>query len=141
MGAKRGGARWTGGVRGWIASGLVAAVLAGCAPSLQHSHVDLQTLTRSDFEANHFHTAYEAVEALRGNWLLARTNSAVTPFANEVQVYMDNVRLGTTSELQTIAIQSVAYIRHYDANEATARWGLGHTQGVIFVSTHPNTDW
>ena len=124
-----------------LAGALVAGWLAACAPSLQQGgsvreHKDLQLLTRADIAPGHFHNAYEAVQALRGNWLIARPHSLL--FTDEtVLVYMDDVRLGDVSELQAIPIDPVVYIRHYDSLQATERWGLGHTEGVIYISTHP----
>ncbi len=132
----RRGLRASGRLRVAGCAALIAA-LAGCAPSLQHEHVDLQTLTREQMAPSHFRTAYEAVEALRSNWFNVRTNTVVGLSGGNVMVYMDNVRLGGIEELQTIPIGAVTYIRHFDAVEATTRWGLDHTQGVIYVSTHP----
>jgi len=120
-----------------LLAGACLAALAGCAPSLQHEHVDPQTLTQAQFDGAHFHNAYEAVQALRSNWLNARPMSPNAWLEGGVQVYMDNVRLGGLSELQAIPMSTVVYIRHFDALQATERWGLNHTQGVIFVSTHP----
>ena len=77
------------------------------------------------------------MQALRSNWLNARPLSPYAALEGGVQVYMDNVRLGGLSELQAIPMSTVVYIRHFDALQATERWGLNHTQGVIFVSTHP----
>lgn len=36
-----------------------------------------------------------------------------------------------------MALSPVYDIRHYDAVQATQKWGINHTQGVIYVSTHP----
>ncbi len=110
--------------------------LAACAPSLQHEHADLETLTQAQMAPNHFHSAYEAVQALRGNWFNVRPHSLLGS-PEDVAVYLDNVRLGGLSELQNIPLTSVLYIRHYDSTEATTLWGIGHAQGVIYVSTHP----
>lgn len=116
---------------------LVVAAVAGCAPSLQHAHVDRETLTRADLEVNHFHSPYEAVQALRNNWLQPPAATIAGGYGSAVSVYLDNVRLGGPSELQTIPINAVQYIRFFDAVEATQRWGVNHSQGVIYVSTHP----
>jgi hypothetical protein len=37
--------------------------------------------------------------------------------------------------LRAIGLANVAYIRYIDGVTASARWGLDHGQGVIFVST------
>jgi hypothetical protein len=42
--------------------------------------------------------------------------------------------------LRAIDIRPVVYIRYFDRVAATARWGLDHGGGVIYVSTHPLSD-
>ncbi len=118
------------------AGAVLIIAAAGCAPALQREHVDLETLTQEQLAPNHFHTAFEAVAALRSNWFNVRPQSLLG-LPENVTVYLDNIRLGNIDELQNIPINSVSYIRHFDAVEATTRWGLDHTQGVIYVSTHP----
>ena len=117
---------------------LAAAVLvSGCASRLKTGEVrDHGTLTKEQIAESHFTTAYDAVEALRSNWLKARgTDSFQTP--SEVLVYLDNTRLGGTDTLREIAANTIVYMRFYDGVTATGRWGIGHAAGVIYVSTHP----
>jgi hypothetical protein len=117
---------------------LAAAVLVGaCASRLKTGEVrDHGTLTKEQIAESHFSTAYDAVEALRSNWLKARgTDSFQTP--SEVLVYLDNTRLGGTDRLREIAANTIVYMRFYDGVSATGRWGIGHAAGVIYVSTHP----
>ena len=86
---------------------------------------------------HHFQSAYEAVEALRGQWLQARgPDSFSTP--SQVWVYMDNVRLGDVESLRGVHPSTILSIRHFDANAATARWGVGHAAGVIYIQTFPS---
>ena len=117
---------------------VLAAALAvgGCVPRLKTGETrDHGTLTREQIAESHFNTAYDAVEALRSNWLRARgTDSFQTP--SEVVVYLENTRLGGTETLREIAANTIVYIRFYDGVSATARWGIGHAAGVIYVSTH-----
>ena len=54
-----------------------------------------------------------------------------------VRVYLDNVFLGDTATLKTIPVTSIVYMRYFDGIAASARWGLDHGAGVIFVSTRP----
>ncbi len=117
---------------------LAAVVLvSGCASRLKTGEVrDHGTLTKEQIMESHFTTAYDAVEALRSNWLQARgTDSFQTP--SEVLVYLDNTRLGGTDKLREIAANTIVYMRFYDGVSATGRWGIGHAAGVIYVSTHP----
>ncbi|HEV8446060.1 MAG TPA: hypothetical protein VGQ44_04550 [Gemmatimonadaceae bacterium] len=114
-----------------------AVVVCGCASRLKAGEArDHGTLTKEQIAESHFNTAYDAVEALRSNWLNARgTDSFRTP--SEVLVYLDNTKLGGTETLREIAANTIVYMRFYDGIAATGRWGIGHGAGVIYVSTHP----
>jgi hypothetical protein len=119
---------------------LAAAVVlwgGGCASRLKTGEArDHGTLTKEQIAEAHFNTAYDAVEALRSNWLNTRgTDSFRTP--SEVVVYLDNTKLGGTETLREIAANTIVYMRFYDGVAATGRWGIGHGAGVIYVSTHP----
>jgi hypothetical protein len=115
---------------------VLAATLLGCAgaPGTSRPSVDRNVLVRSQFADRGYKSAYEVVQALRSTWLSARgTDSFNTP--TEVQVYLDDMRLGGVETLKTIDVQSLASMRFFDGNAATARWGLGHGAGVIYLST------
>lgn len=101
-------------------------------------HTDRDVLTQQQMVEHSFHTAWDAVEAMRNNWLQVRGTDSfgVSSSPSEIWVYMDNNRLGGIDTLKGINVSSIVYIRHYDAVSATARWGVGHSQGVIFISTH-----
>ena len=81
-------------------------------------------------------TAYEAVAALHSNWLSPRgTDSFHSP--SEVLVYVDNVKLGGVDAMRGVNTLSVNSIRHFNGVAATERWGVGHSSGVILISTLP----
>ena len=121
--------------------GLVGCVLllsltacAGSAPR-QSTVRDRNLITAADMKAQNFTTVYDAIAALRSNWLTPRgTDSFNNP--TPVRVYFDTADMGTVQALRSIAVSAIGYVRYYDANEATARWGVGHGQGVIFVSSY-----
>ena len=79
---------------------------------------------------------YDAVLALHSNWLRTRGSDSFTS-PTQVQVYVDGTRYGGVESLRTLPVGSVNYIQHFDGLTASARWGLDHGQGVIFVSTKP----
>ena len=113
-------------------------VLGGCATAggsgAQQGRSDL--IVEEQLRGNSYTSVYDAVVALRPNWLRTRgTDSFRAP--TEIQVYIDNVRVGGTGNLQQIAAISAYYVQYYDGLEASARWGLGHGAGVIYVSTTP----
>lgn len=105
-------------------------------PEAPRQKSGLSFITREQLIEHHFATAWDAVQSLRGNWLQTRgTDSFRTP--SRVWVYFDDVRLGDVETLRSVATMSVSYIEHFDGIEATSRWGVGHSAGVIYVSTHP----
>jgi len=113
----------------WVAILVAASACTGrskpgTAPPLEHN-----TLTAEELSQRPFYSAYEAVEALRPNWLSLRGP------VGTVQVYVDENQIGGLEVLHTIRIPSVAVIRHMDGIQATARYGRGHEAGVILVTT------
>ena len=118
------------------AAACLLVLTAACAARRSDSaaHPDRSLLTQQQLVEHHFNSAYEAIEALRPHWLQTHgPNSFRTP--GQVLVYQDDNLVGGVDELRSIMIPTVVYIRYYDAVQATARWGVGHTQGVIYVST------
>ena len=123
----------------------------GPSPSAVRSSLDqpitAEEITRSGING----TAYDIVYTLRRTWLntkgvndFTETPHAVTASTGEVViipgeplliVYLDNMRLGTISELHNIPAAGVLGIRYYTPAEATYRWGAGHTHGAIQVLT------
>jgi hypothetical protein len=119
---------------------LLVLLLSACggspSPGGSAPRADRNLLTQEDFAAGDFSNAYDVVEALRNQWLRPRgVDSFRSP--TEVKVYLDDARLGGVEELRTIPINHVVYIRYYDGLAASARWGLDHGQGAIYVSTRP----
>ena len=93
--------------------------------------VDRNVITQEQITSNAYRTAYEAVEALRPAWLITRPDGLSAQ--REIQVYLDNSRLGGVETLRPIAASQVAQIRYIDAATAINRWGVDHGQGVIMV--------
>ncbi|MBL0939093.1 MAG: glycosyl hydrolase 115 family protein [Gemmatimonadaceae bacterium] len=116
---------------------LSVALVDACARSgPRGDRVDPNVISREQIVRHGFINAYLAVEALHANWLQSRgTNSFSTP--STIWVYLDNVKLGGIESLRALTLQQVRYIRHYNPVEATARWGLDHGAGVIFIATLP----
>ncbi|HEX2092414.1 MAG TPA: hypothetical protein VHG28_08430 [Longimicrobiaceae bacterium] len=93
-------------------------------------------LTREQIREHGYTNLYQAIEAVRPRWLQTRgTDSFNNP--TRVQVYLDDIRLGGIEHLRSIATSEITYVRYYDGISASARWGLDHGQGVIFVSRRP----
>jgi hypothetical protein len=116
-----------------------ASVLAGAckrgASTTASTSTNRNVLTRAQIDQR-YSTVYDAVEAMRSNWLNTRgADSFNNP--SVVRVYLDNVSLGDKETLKTISVSSISYVRWYDGVTATSRWGLNHGAGVIYVSTRP----
>jgi hypothetical protein len=54
---------------------------------------------------------------------------------SEIVVYLDGNRLGGVDELRGIAANTISSIAYLDAPSATIRYGTGHTQGAIVITT------
>ena len=113
-------------------------LLGGCAgngATARSGRSDM--IVQEQLQGRGFASAYDAIEALRGNWLRTRGRTTLTGPELEIQVYMDNTHLGAVETLRQIPAVNVAYIQWYNANDATARWGIGHGAGAVYVSTTP----
>jgi len=100
------------------------------------ARADRNTITKEQLTKNHYSTVYDAVESLRANWLQTRgTDSFQSP--SQVKVYLDNTMYGGIESLRNIATNTISFVRYFDGVSATARWGLDHGAGVIYVSSRP----
>lgn len=115
---------------------LCTACATGGSPGASRPRQDRNVITREQLRETGHTNVFQAVEALRSNWLRAKgTDSFTAP--TQVQVYVDNNQLGGVETLRGIPTSQVTYVRYYDGVTASGRWGLGHGQGVIYVSTAP----
>jgi hypothetical protein len=119
---------------------VVCSVFAGtaCGSASQSAETE-ETAPRSsrnelvaaDIMATNTGSVYDAIRRLRPAWLRART--AVGGAAIPPVVYVDGVRSGDFSYLQSIGIEEVERVRFVNARDATTRWGTGHAGGAIEV--------
>jgi hypothetical protein len=119
---------------------LVTSLTAACVStprSARPSTSDTSAITSSQLAQRHYQNLFQAVQALRSNWLSTRgTDSFNTP--SQIVVYVDDSRFGGVEALTSLPIQGVASVTHLNGIEATARWGIGHSAGVIAVHTWPS---
>ena len=94
-------------------------------------------ITDMEIQRTNYSNLYDVVHALRGRWLQTRGPDTFMGQPGEVQVHLDDVRLGGVQTLRNISPVGVAYIQWFDPVTATQRWGLGYGQGAIYVSTRP----
>ena len=112
--------------------------LASCAPAAPQSpspRPDRTVITRAEFAGHQFESAYDAVYALRRNWLANREVDDTFSKASERQVYLDNARMGGLEKLREIRASEVVSITYIDGIQAHARWGMGHDAGVLLIKS------
>lgn len=111
-------------------------ILAGCVTSGVGSGTsgDQNRITREQMLEVNASTVYDAVQKLRPSWLTSRGPVSVTDMSpNVLTVYMSGSEVGDVEFLRTLRPDDVREIRHYDAGEASARFGMGHPRGVVEV--------
>lgn len=114
--------------------GALACASGSASGSSSAPPASASVIQRNELLAREFTNMYDAIQALRGNWLRGRgSDSFQNPSA--IQVYLDNQRLGGIDQLRAISPRTVAQVRRFDGIEATSRWGMDHGSGVIFITT------
>jgi hypothetical protein len=119
-----------------LLSALFLIASLGCQHVGEVAPPDAERLTQAEMLEQHFTNVYDAVASLRSAWLTVRGTDSFAQ-ASQVWVYFDQARLGGVDELRTVMVNSVAWVRHYNGVDATMRWGVGHSAGVILISSHP----
>ena len=120
-----------------LATGLAVLLLLGCAvhraerPTAGESNI----ITTAEIEHSEYHTLYDLIEAKRGLWLRSRGRSTINGQAAEIQVHLDDLRLGGVSVLKTLTLDGIKSIRFVDPVAASARWGFGYGEGAIAISS------
>jgi hypothetical protein len=116
-------------------------VCGACASSRTTGsrRVDMSVLTQDDLDDHRYETVLEAVQTLRANWLNERgPDSFAAP--SHIWVYIDDTRVGGVQSLAQLSTRYVTSVRKVNGIDATARWGIGHSAGVISVKTWPSQD-
>ena len=116
----------------WV---LAAVLLAGCAAgSGNGGGGDRNVITEETLAEYSGQNAYEVSQRLRPAWLRAR-GMGMDSSTEGVMVYVDGAPLSGTDELRTWDVNQVQEIRYLDARDATTRFGTGHSNGAILVTT------
>jgi hypothetical protein len=116
-----------------------AAPAAAAPAPAPRQHRDPRVITHDEVaERVTAHDAFELVRILRPAWLRSRDFRPGFPADMEnrgqlVVVFRDGQRFGWVDDLRQIQTSAIAEIRHYDAAEASERWGQGLKGGVIMV--------
>jgi hypothetical protein len=137
-----------------LVSTLVLFVLAGCSGRSPETGPGNQRqanlLTTEEIrQAQPGQNAFDAIRALRPNWLQPRGAQTLgSPVQTEqpgvrgmtrgevpIMVYVDGTRAGTTDILRQILASDVLRMQFLGGTEAAARFGTDHSRGAILVTT------
>jgi len=117
----------------------LGASMAGCAnspPPNEASRSDANRITRAEMEQARYASLYEVVQSLRGRWLVTRGPKTLMGAPTEVQVLVDDMRMGGVDALRSLKTDNVVAISFVDPVAAAQRWGGKFAQGTIIVTTH-----
>ena len=115
----------------------LAASLAACATGrvvpVEH---DRDLITSAELGHSDAASVYEAIRHLRPLFLRTRgPNSVLNSTAMGPAVIVDQTLLGGIQALSDIPLKDVQAVRYVAAWDATTRYGAGHADGVIEVTT------
>ena len=96
--------------------------------------VDQHLITRDAILSTQYTNLFDVIQALRSNWLRIKAPDSFGK-SSVLQVYLDTQRLTGVDELRQMAPTNIQSVRFYDPIEASARWGLDHGAGAIYVLT------
>ena len=105
------------------------------ATGTPHARNDANVITRAEIMRGEMPSAYDVILYARRQWVRGRGVMTLGEWrADAPIVYLENVRYGTCETLKDIRSDDVAEMRFVDAQDATTRFGTGHTAGVILVT-------
>ena len=90
-------------------------------------------------EVRQLRKSYGSVQALRGRWLQTRGPNTLLGRPGEVQVLVDELRMGGVDALRSLKTDNVVSITFIDPVAAGQRWGGKYAQGTIVVTTSADT--
>jgi len=107
-----------------------------------------QPITAAEIRASSARTVTELVRQLRPGWLRDRGTDVLRPSqdslvnrrddpraAHGVRVYLNGGLLGGLETLDQVSVHSVTGVRFLEAPAAILRWGAGHDDGAILLTT------
>jgi len=120
-----------------LALGAALAACAGKAPN-GSPRPSASLITRAEMEQARYASLFDVVQALRGRWLQSRGPNTLLGRAVEVQVMVDEMRMGGVDALRSLRTDNVVSIAFVDPVAAAQRWGGKFAQGTIVVTTRPD---
>ena len=121
-----------------LALGAIASCSRGSQPDVRPGP-NASVITRDEMEQAQYASLYDVVQSLRGRWLQVRGPNTLLGRPGEVQVFLDDMRMGNVDALRSIKTDNVVSISFVDPVAAGQRWGGKYAQGTIIVSTRADT--
>ena len=120
---------------------MLVATLPACAARSSRDHTSTRRsasgpITREELESARYATLYDAVLALRGQWLQSRGPSTLIGRPVDIQVIAGEIKMGGVDALRTMGSDNVVSVAFVDPVTAAQRWGGSHAQGAIVVTMH-----
>ena len=112
-----------------------ACASSGTPGSRPNGRAAADVLTRDEIQSAQWQSAYELIQTLRPRWLRAHGPDSILGESPEVQVHLDENRLGGVATLRNIATTNITSIRFVDPVTAAGQWGGDHANGAIIIST------
>jgi hypothetical protein len=117
----------------------LALVLAACGSTGQgYERKSRNHITAEELGSREFGSAADAIRYLRPAWfrVLHRHGAERTLYpAGGLQVYIDGNYLGKVEILETLRVHHIQSLRFLSPGEAMTRYGQGHQDGAIVVTT------
>ena len=115
-------------------------VLVACAsPSGSSPRPDANMISLVEIAEAGTVDAYGLVQRLRPLWLQIRGPTSVSDMEQDVVVYLDGSRVGYTDELRNLQAEDIETLQFLTPSRANNRFGLGHVNGAILVTTKSTT--
>jgi hypothetical protein len=96
-----------------------------------------RVVTQQELEESRQSNLLDFVRTSRPQWLRTRSSGFR---AMSVAVYLDGQRIGGPEQLRGISTEITAGLRYVNGQEATTRFGSGHQNGAILVTTGPRDE-
>ena len=127
-----------------VAAGVVAS-LGACAShagapgstaaASTRAKRDPNLITAEELTHGQWANAYDAVRALRPQWLNFKGTDTFLGEQSEVQVRLDDSPLGGIAALRQVTSVGIGSIRFVDGVTAAGRWGGSYVNGAILISS------
>ncbi len=114
---------------------LAVLTLTACGPGQPGSpRPNPDQITRAEIDEAGPSNLFTLVQNLRPIWLRERGATSFTD-ETDVVVYLDRTRMGGRESLRSIHSSNVEMLQFFNAQRATARFGVGHVNGAILITT------